>query len=232
VSKILRLFGTTVIIFISIISILIIVYTLCTFGYPEDSKERRDLLLSMGIELLGAIVVAVALDRVIRRAEARRWLPAKCIVYADIIHKMDDFLCGTFPPEAYKANIDTYICKYGGSTCTPGIEKVSESWPTVITCFDAFLLTRTTEWLDDVLGHSAFLLEPESINSLVRLRERLRSLLDYVDRVDWGDARSRMVCVQRFKDTVWAALAVRDWLQEMLSQHFEIAKDSDFAMPR
>jgi hypothetical protein len=207
---------------------------------PRGERHRVDVYLSLCIEVIGAFLTAYTVGRFVqlteKQKEEQKLLPAKCILYAKMIQKIDRLLFRMLPPSSYMVGTEVYVSEHG-AICIPKIEKESDSWRSEMmrtvqdrTSFDVSLLNQTAEWLDGVLNHSAALLEPGSIHDLMRLQQGLESLLDFFDKVDQEDPQFMEGFTGLRINTVWAAIEVRHWLQEMLGKHFRVADASYFAM--
>jgi hypothetical protein len=155
-----------------------------------------DLFLNVTAELIGIVATVFLIDRLLERRERRRWLPAKNLVYSELLTVTAQVLaCAT--PNRERTNL---VYSFGAVTTTVDMPKDLQSLTEASDVDDiaielsirtsderAHLADRLTGLGSDVSGclrSSEFLIEPELLSMLLRLRSDLNEMQTMKDLID------------------------------------------------
>lgn len=157
----------------------------------------QDLGLNLLSEVIGIVITVFLVDKVIQRREEKRWKPAKHLVYAKLLKLIDSFTGELFPMEYLKINNDFVF--FGEIEVQPHWIVKSESDPHFNNllfsleekidaekdlCFAK--LPEVAKKIDEILMQYSYLLEPEIISILMKIREHIDLSLRNVD-VPWSN---------------------------------------------
>jgi hypothetical protein len=211
------------------------------FGLRYQRAGLWDFGLSLSTEVVGAFLTLISIEVIFQlgtawREEQKR-LPAKCMLYARLMHKIDEFLVSVLPMDHYQVTGSVYIAsgKSYQVVSVPILDQVNDQWSvgleqSIQDCvyFDLDLLTQAALWLDGILNHAGAFSEPELTRRMVLLRQELRESISSLRSIDWEEEQSRAAFVRSLRETVSATLEVRGWLQKVLRKHFVVADESYF----
>jgi hypothetical protein len=224
-------YTVSVIAIIGIIGLIVAVHIIDT-RLPEENL-LSDLILNLIAEFIGAILISYAIGRHIEQREEKRWLPARCRLYARLFDIIDGFLIAIIPEEFREVSDRIYKHKYGGIYVIPTIKPLKKEMlsylPSLIErdiethgSFDDMPISLARQQLDAILDRSAFLLDHEPIGLLLKLERSFESLSLVLSDIDWTEERSRQVFARSLSWVVSVTVEVRTWLERMLDQYFVV----------
>jgi hypothetical protein len=224
--------------------VVLVVFILLTFleGFVTEGGIGRDVALNLAAEgiafTLSILLVNEITGRIKRRKEKLRRLPLMCTIYARLIGIVRDLTVNILPQEAYEENDSVYESNYGDSAA-PGIDLKQESLDRLFALTNEYVERRYTdggkvdvasldhvkEQLENILDRSFSLLDPEFVSYLLRLETRLEhsvELLGGMKDEDWQEEPFRQKVAYSLSLVAFAAVKVREWLDRMLDEHFNV----------
>ena len=216
--------------------------TLIVWGLMWREETPWGFGLSLSTEVVGAFLTLISIE-VFRwhwtaRQEEQQKLPAKCVLCARLMQKIDEFLVSVLPVDQYKVTDSAYFARGKGYqiVSVPILERVNKQWPTELeqsiqdrAYFDRDLLIQADLWLGDIFNHCDTLADPELERRLVRLIQELKRSISSLKSVDWEDQRDSATFIKSLQGTTRATLEVRARLYRLLRQHFKVADESSSA---
>lgn len=153
---------------------------------PPD--RWADLGLNLLAEALGIIATVFLVDRIIKKREDARWKPSKHFVYSKLV-EITSNLFTTILPISIQRQTDYFIYEFGEIRSFPALDmdKVDLSDEKLKSQLYTDLgsssignwikirndMTEIQERMDEVIGDSAFFLEPEILSLLLTLRNEI-----------------------------------------------------------